>query len=103
MVILISIIAIRILVKVIKISNIHSTLLAFVGSFSATVKSSTYSADGARVPLVHLGVPPCYAIFTSLTLGTWWLSRLLPDCTDSVCLVRLRLVANRLIVIYILH
>lgn len=102
MVILVSIIAIRILVEVIKVSNIHSALLASIGSLSAAVKRAADSANRAGVPLVHLGVSPRDAVLDSFALGAW-LSGLLSDGADGVGLVRLGLVADRLIVVDVLH
>lgn len=99
---MIVLVSIRILVKVIKISNIHSTLLASVGSLTSTVESTTDSADGASVSLVHLRVTPCYAILDTLALRAW-LSRLLSYCAHSVRLVRLGLVVHSRVIVYVLH
>ena len=101
-IVLISIITIRILVEVIKISNIHSTLLASIGSLPAAVKRAADSADRAGVSLVHLGVPPRDAVLDPFALRAW-LSGLLSDGADRVGLVRLGLIADCLIVVDVLH
>ena len=57
-VVLIASVAIGILVKVVKVSNVHSTLLALAGPVAAAVEGTADSANRASVPLIHLRVPP---------------------------------------------
>lgn len=105
MILPVSILSIRILVEVIKMGDVHSTLLAFVGHLlSSAVQGAThYALDRAVVPLVHLRVSPCYSIFHALALRGW-LSRLLSDRAYRVGLVGLPLVVySRVVRRNVLH
>ena len=67
-VVLIAGVAVGILVEFLEVSDVHSTLLALVGSVAAAVEGTADPANRASVPLVHLGVPPRDAVLDSLAL-----------------------------------
>lgn len=105
--VIVLVVSIRVLVKVIKIGNIHSTLLTSNGALSSTVECAADSTDGASISLIHLRVSPRYAILDTLALRAW-LSWLLSDGAHCVHLIRLWLVVGGVrpsssVVVYVLH